>query len=281
MKTKTLHRLFTAVLTGTLLFGGTQLVFANELEDIQNAGVIKVGVEGTYQPYTYHDEDGNLTGFDVDVAKAIAEKLGVEVDFTEADWDSLLAGIESGRIDTVINAVSVTDERKEKYDFAGPYFYIEQQVVIKKGNDEIKSWDDLKGKKVATNITSTTADIYKAAGAEVVAISTSDEAASLVLSGRADFCSFNANVFSSYLKEHPDAELEAAFSVQDSVDEYAVPVKTAVKSLCNVFVFIIILLVQFIKYCLFVVICCNEIIHAFPKAERFTTFSAECLDDAI
>ena len=83
MKTKTLHRLFTAVLTGTLLFGGTQLVFANELEDIQNAGVIKVGVEGTYQPYTYHDEDGNLTGFDVDVAKAIAEKLGVEVDFTE------------------------------------------------------------------------------------------------------------------------------------------------------------------------------------------------------
>ena len=190
MKTKTLHRLFTAVLTGTLLFGGTQLVFANELEDIQNAGVIKVGVEGTYQPYTYHDEDGNLTGFDVDVAKAIAEKLGVEVDFTEADWDSLLAGIDSGRIDTVINAVSVTDERKEKYDFAGPYFYIEQQVVIKKGNDEIKSWDDLKGKKVATNITSTTADIYKAAGAEVVAISTSDEAASLVLSGRADFCSF-------------------------------------------------------------------------------------------
>ena len=115
MKTKTLHRLFTAVLTGTLLFGGTQLVFANELEDIQNAGVIKVGVEGTYQPYTYHDEDGNLTGFDVDVAKAIAEKLGVEVDFTEADWDSLLAGIDSGRIDTVINAVSVTDERKEKY----------------------------------------------------------------------------------------------------------------------------------------------------------------------
>lgn len=225
MKTKTLHRLFTAVLTGTLLFGGTQLVFANELEDIQNAGVIKVGVEGTYQPYTYHDEDGNLTGFDVDVAKAIAEKLGVEVDFTEADWDSLLAGIDSGRIDTVINAVSVTDERKEKYDFAGPYFYIEQQVVIKKGNDEIKSWDDLKGKKVATNITSTTADIYKAAGAEVVAISTSDEAASLVLSGRADFCSFNANVFSSYLKEHPDAELEAAFSVPDSVDEYAVPVK--------------------------------------------------------
>ena len=173
--------------------------------------MIKVGVEGTYQPYTYHDEDGNLTGFDVDVAKAIAEKLGVEVDFTEADWDSLLAGIDSGRIDTVINAVSVTDERKEKYDFAGPYFYIEQQVVIKKGNDEIKSWDDLKGKKVATNITSTTADIYKAAGAEVVAISTSDEAASLV--------------FSSYLKEHPDAELEAAFSVPDSVDEYAVPVK--------------------------------------------------------
>ncbi len=225
MKTRLIGRLLAFTLAGSLLLGGAVTASANELEDIQNAGVIKVGVEGTFQPYTYHDEDGNLTGFDVDVAKAIADKLGVEVEFTESDWDSLLAGIDSGRLDTVINAVSITDERKEKYDFAGPYFYIAQQVVVKKGNDEIKSMDDIKGKTVATSITSTTVDTFEAAGAKVTAISTSDEAASLVLSGRADFCAFNANVFGSYLKEHPDAQLEAAFAVPDSTEEYAVPVK--------------------------------------------------------
>ena len=197
----------------------------DELAQILKRGTLRVGVEGTYVPYTYHDESGELTGFDVDVAKAIAAKLGVEAEFTEAAWDSLLAGVDSGRLDTVINAVSITDERKEKYDFGGPYFYIAQQVVVKKGNDTIKEWADLNGKKVATQSTSTSVDIYKEAGAELVAINTADEAASMVSTGRADFCSFNTVVFNSYLKEHPDADLQAAFSVPDSVDEYGVPVK--------------------------------------------------------
>ena len=69
-------------------------------------------MEGTYPPYTYHDDNGELTGFDVEVAKAIADKLGAEADFTESDWDSLLAGIDSGRLDTVINAVSITPSVK-------------------------------------------------------------------------------------------------------------------------------------------------------------------------
>ena len=235
MKKKLLLLLFIGTLAGTLLMGcgsdavqkeaETETESDDELAAILSSGVLKVGVEGTYPPYTYHDESGELTGFDVEVAKAIAEKLGVEAEFTEADWDSLLAGIDSGRLDTVINAVSVTEEREEKYDFAGPYFYITQQVVVKKGNEDIKEWADLEGKKVATNITSTTVDIYKEAGAEVVPITTSDEAASLVISGRADFCSFNATVFNSYLQEHPDSELEVALVVPDSVDTYAVPIK--------------------------------------------------------
>ena len=79
-------------------------------------------MEGTYPPYTYHDDNGELTGFDVEVAKAIADKLGVEADFTESDWDSLLAGIDSGRLDTVINAVSITPEREEKIRFRRTIF---------------------------------------------------------------------------------------------------------------------------------------------------------------
>ena len=117
-----------AVLTGVLATCSMTYAADDELAQIQESGKLKVGVEGTYPPYTYHDDNGELTGFDVEVAKAIADKLGVEADFTESDWDSLLAGIDSGRLDTVINAVSITPEREEKYDFAGPYFYITQQI---------------------------------------------------------------------------------------------------------------------------------------------------------
>ena len=98
-------------------------------------------------------QESELTGLDVEVAKAIADKLGAEADFTESDWDSLLAGIDSGRLDTVINAVSITPEREEKYDFAGPYFYITQQIVVAKDNDDIVDMASLDGKKVANTAT--------------------------------------------------------------------------------------------------------------------------------
>ena len=142
-----------AVLTGVLATCSMAYAADDELAQIQESGKLKVGVEGTYPPYTYHDDngeltgfDGELTGFDVEVAKAIAGKLGVEADFTESDWDSLLAGIDSGRLDTVINAVSITPEREEKYDFAGPYFYITQQIVVAKDNDDIVDMASLNGK---------------------------------------------------------------------------------------------------------------------------------------
>ena len=99
-----------AVLTGVLATCSMAYAADDELAQIQESGKLKVGVEGTYPPYTYHDDNGELTGFDVEVAKAIADKLGVEADFTESDWDSLLAGIDSGRLDTVINAVNVQHE---------------------------------------------------------------------------------------------------------------------------------------------------------------------------
>ncbi len=214
-----------AILTGVLATGTVAYAADDELSQIQEAGVLKVGVEGTYPPYTYHDEDGELTGFDVEVAKAIADKLGVEADFTESAWDSLLAGIDSGRLDTVINAVSITDERSEKYDFAGPYFYITQQIVVSKDNDDIVDMDSLNGKKMANTATTAYLDLLEDAGASLVQINTADEAVSLISSGRADFTTFNSVVFNEYLQQHPDANLKVAFVIPNVVDEYGVPVK--------------------------------------------------------
>ena len=215
----------TAILTGVLATCSMAYAADDELSQIQESGKLKVGVEGTYPPYTYHDDDGELTGFDVEVAKAIAGKLGVEADVTESDWDSLLAGIDSGRLDTVINAVSITPEREEKYDFAGPYFYITQQIVVAKDNEDIVDMASLDGKKVANTATTAYLDILEDAGASLVQISTAEEAVSLIESGRADFTTFNSVVFNEYLQQHPDANLKVAFVIPDVVDTYAVPVK--------------------------------------------------------
>ena len=89
----------------------------DQLSQILEKGVMVVGTEGTYSPNSYHDEDGNLVGFDVEVARTIGEHLGVDVEFFEAEWDSLFAAMDSGRVDTVINEVEYSEERAEKYDF--------------------------------------------------------------------------------------------------------------------------------------------------------------------
>ena len=213
------------VLAAGLLAGCGKSETEDELAQIQASGKIVVGVEGTYPPVTYHDDNGNLTGFDIDVANAVADKLGVKAEFVESDWDSLLAGVDSKRFDTVINAVSITDERKEKYDFAGPYFYITRQIVVKTGNEDIKSLNDLNGKKVATNATNDYAETLEKLGATIVPIDTSDEAADLVLSGRADFCMFNDTIFGEYIKQHPDAQLTVAFRIPDEVETIGIPVR--------------------------------------------------------
>ena len=200
----------------------------NELEKVKAAGKLVIGVEGTYPPFTYHDDNGELTGLDVELGKALAEKLGVEVEFQEAAWDSLLIGIDTGgRFDTVINSVSITDERAEKYDFSDPYYYEARRVVVRADNDSINGPEDLNGKKIATNTTNAFIPWYEENGAEVVGIDTSAEAIDLVLSGRADFLGISVLVLNAYLDEHPDAvdKLKAAFVIPNSEDVIAIPVR--------------------------------------------------------
>ncbi|MDO5073492.1 MAG: transporter substrate-binding domain-containing protein, partial [Neisseria animaloris] len=94
------------------------------LERINNKGTITVGTEGTYAPFTYHDESGKLTGYDVEVTRAVAEKLGVKVEFKETQWDAMLAGLKAERFDLVANQVSLTTpERRATFDKSAEYSY--------------------------------------------------------------------------------------------------------------------------------------------------------------
>ena len=196
----------------------------DQLSAIQKAGKLVVGIEGTYPPFNFVDDNGNYAGYDVDVATAVAEHLGVEVEFVMAEWDALLVGIDSNRWDTVIADVTATPERREKYDFSDPYLYTARQVVVKTGNEvDIHSLEDLNGKKVATNVTNSWASKLEELGATIVPIDNTDQCAQAVINGSADFCMFNNIVMNEYLKNHPEAELEVAFVIETDVNEVSIP----------------------------------------------------------
>ena len=180
------------------------------LSEIQNRGYITVAMEGTWAPWTYHDEEGELVGFDVEVAAAVAEELGVEVRYEEGEWDGLLAGAESGRYDIMVNGVGYTEERAQAYDFSEPYCYNKTALIVRSDNDEISSLEDLEGKTTCNSANSTYQLIAEEYGATVLDVETLDGTLEMVLAGpeRAD-ATLNAEAsFLDYMKEHPDAELK-------------------------------------------------------------------------
>ncbi len=186
------------------------------LAKIQEKGEIVVAMEGTWSPWTYHDESDQLVGYDVEVAKLIAEKLGVKTTFVEGEWDGLFAGLDAGRYDIVINGVEVTQERAEKYDFTDPYAYIRTAVIVDGSNMEIQSFEDLKGKKTANTISSTYAELAESYGAEVTGVDDLNQTFELLLSGRID-ATLNAELtFYDYINAHPDRNLKIAVLTEDA-----------------------------------------------------------------
>nr|WP_296263607.1 amino acid ABC transporter substrate-binding protein [uncultured Merdimonas sp.] len=194
------------------------------LEDIQDRGTITIAMEGTWAPWTYHDENGNLVGYDVEVGQLIAEKLGVEPEFIEGEWDGLLAGIDAGRYDIMINGVDVTEERQEAYDFSEPYAYNRTAVIVRGDDDRIQSMEDLEGKSTANTISSTYAELAESYGADVTGVDDLNQTFELLLSGRID-ATLNAEVtFYDYVKEHPDADVKIAV-LTDEASEVAIPMR--------------------------------------------------------
>ena len=194
------------------------------LSQIQASGTITVAMEGTWAPWTYHDESDNLVGYDVEVATKIAEKLGVEPKFVEGEWDGLLAGLDAGRYDIMVNGVDITPERAEKYDFSTPYAYNRTAVITQKDNDSIKTLEDLNGKTTANTISSTYAELAEQYGATVTGVDDLNQTFELLLSGRID-ATLNAEVtYYDYMKEHPDANAKIAVLAADA-NEVAIPMR--------------------------------------------------------
>ena len=197
---------------------------ADQLAAIQTNGKLVVALEGAWQPWSYHDESDTLVGYDVEVSRAIAEKLGVEPEYVESDWDSLFAGLDAGRFDIVCNGVEVTDERSKTYNFTTPYGYIHTALAVRKDNEDIKSFEDLKGKTTANSLASTYMELAESYGATVQGIDTLEETIQLLTAGHID-ATLNADVsFYDYLNVHPDADFKLVAQTEDA-SHVAIPVR--------------------------------------------------------
>ncbi|NLR74023.1 amino acid ABC transporter substrate-binding protein [Leeia aquatica] len=208
-------RLTRIALATTLLISAP--AFAQDaLAQIKAAGVLKIGTEGTYAPFTYHLPSGELTGFDVEIAQAVAKKLGVKAQFVEGKWDGLIAGLDVNRYDVVVNEVTITDARKAKYDFSQPYILSKPVLIVASNNSSIKSFADLKGKKSAHTLSSNFAKQAQSFGAEVVGTDGFEQSVALVLTGRADATINDSLSFLDFKKKKPDAQVKVVATSKDA-----------------------------------------------------------------
>ena len=213
--------LCTALLSGC---SGKQEASADLLARIQEKGEITIAMEGTWSPWTYHDDNDELVGYDVEVGELIADYLGVKPNFVEGEWEGILAGVESGRYDIMINGFTVDDDRREKYNITNAYAYDRTAVLVRSDNEDIQSLADLNGKKTANTISSTYAKVAEANGAEVTGVDDLNQTFELLLSGRIDATLNSVLAYNDYMFAHPDAEMKIAV-LTDQAEEMAIPMK--------------------------------------------------------
>ncbi len=214
------------------------------LADVQEAGVLTVGTEGTYRPFSFHEDGaGDLTGFDVEVARAVAEELGVEAEFEETQWDAIFAGLEAGRFDVIANQVSITPEREESYTFSAPYTFSTGVVVTLADDDSISSFEDLAGKRTAQSLTSNWYTLAEESGATIEAVEGWAQSVSLVEQGRVDatindkltFLDHEQQTGSTTLKiaAETDDESRSAFALSQGSDALAAAIDEALATLAE------------------------------------------------
>lgn len=190
----------------------------NLLEQINAEGKIKIGTEGTYAPFTFHDSSGKLTGFDVEIAEEIAKRLGVKAEFIETQWDGMFAGLDSKRFDMIANNVGIRPDRQEKYDFSEPYNMTKPILIVHQDNNTIKSFEDLKGKKSAQTLTGNFTDIAKSYGAEIVGIEGFTQSIDLILSKRADANVNDRLSFLDFKKQKPDTPIKSVAAIDKPIN---------------------------------------------------------------
>ncbi|WP_024288377.1 amino acid ABC transporter substrate-binding protein [Cellulomonas sp. KRMCY2] len=193
------------------------------LADVVDAGTLTVGTEGTYRPFSYHqDGSGDLTGYDVEVIEAVGAELGVEVVFEETQWDAIFAGLEAGRFDVIANQVSITPEREEAYTFSTPYTVSTGVIVVPADDDSITSFESLAGRTTAQSLTSNWYTLAQDSGATIEAVEGWAQSVALVEQGRVDATINDKLTFLDYAQTNDASGLKiAAETDEESLSAFA------------------------------------------------------------
>jgi L-cystine transport system substrate-binding protein len=186
------------------------------LAKVKDDGKLLIGTEGTYAPFTFHDESGNLTGFDVEIATEVAKRLGVEPEFKETQWDAIFAGLDAKRFDMIANQVGIRPDRQEKYDFSDPYITSAAVLIVHKDNNEVKTFEDIKGLNAAQSLTSNYGDMAKKYGANLVSVEGFTQSVELLASKRVDVTINDRISFLDYTKQRPEAPIKIAATSEDA-----------------------------------------------------------------
>lgn len=186
------------------------------LAKVKDDGKLLIGTEGTYAPFTFHDESGNLTGFDVEIATEVAKRLGVDPEFKETQWDAIFAGLDAKRFDMIANQVGIRPDRQEKYDFSDPYIKSAAVLITHKDNDKIKAFEDIKGLNAAQSLTSNYGDMAKKYGANLVGVEGFTQSVELLASKRVDVTINDRISYLDYTKQRPDAPIKVVTTSEEA-----------------------------------------------------------------
>ena len=204
------------LLAAAVLSMATPAFAQSAVEVVQQAGKLRIGTEGTYAPFTFHDPSGALVGFDVEIGRAVAQELGVDAEFVEGPWDGLIAGIDANRYDVVINQVGINAERQAKYDFSEPYIASKAALVVRGDNTDITSFESLSGKTSAQSLTSNFGKLAETYGATLVGTEGFDQSIALVLQDRADATINDSLSFFDFKKQQPNADVKVVATADDA-----------------------------------------------------------------
>ncbi|MFS8976029.1 transporter substrate-binding domain-containing protein [Cupriavidus necator] len=217
-----------SLLAASLLAGaGLSAAAANAadlLDSVKQAGVLKIGLEGTYPPFGFRGAKNELEGFDVDVARAVAGKLGVKPEFVTTEWSGIIAGLQAGKFDVIVNQVAATPQRKQALDFSKPYVYSEAQLIQRKDDKrEFKSLEALKGHKLGVSLGSNYNDLAKAVpGIDVKTYPGAPEYLRDLAAQRVD-AALNDRLMVAYLIKTANLPLRPGAVVPGASSEVAIP----------------------------------------------------------
>jgi len=190
-KMKKIAMLLLTVVFAAAMFAGcakTTTTKDTSLDDIKKAGVMKVGLSDDFPPFEYRDSSNNLIGFDIDMANAIAGKLGVKAEFVTTEFSGIILALNSDKFDMIISGLSQTAEREQQISFAGPYLQSGQAIIVP-ADSTIKTVADLKGKVIGAQLGSTGEEAAKKVeGAKEIKTydKVTEELQDLLIGGRID-----------------------------------------------------------------------------------------------